>query len=113
MHYRLAESLPTLRVVSFLEGAARPLVAGEQALYDAVEEAARGALETGAATLAGRWRHWQGEASCPEFELRPQRRDALPVTLSWFGGAGYVEATFYLDDMEPTFELMGRDRTGP
>jgi hypothetical protein len=73
-------------------------------VYDAVQEAARGVLETDAATLAVRWCRWGDAASFPEFELRPRRRDALPVSLST-AGMTYFDLAVYLDAVTTSFEL--------
>ena len=90
--------------MGFSEGTARPLQPEEQALYDAVQEAARGELETDAATLAVRWCRWRDAPSFPEFELRPRRRDALPISLSP-AATTYFDLTLYLDAETTSFEL--------
>lgn len=90
--------------MGFSEGTARPLQPEEQALYDAVQEAARGALETDAATLAVRWYRWEVAPSFPQFELRPHRRDALPISLS-STGMTYFDLTLYLDTETTSNEL--------
>jgi hypothetical protein len=53
-------------------------------------------LETDAATLAVRWYRWKDAPSFPEFELRPLRRDALPISLSP-SAPTYFDLTLYLD----------------
>jgi hypothetical protein len=90
--------------VGFSEGTARPLQPEEQALYDAVQEAARGVLETDAATLTVRWYRWEDAPSFPEFVLRPRRRDALPISLSTTGMT-YFDLTLYLDAETTSNEL--------
>ena len=95
--------------MGFSEGTARPLQQEEQALYDAVQEAAHGVLETDAAALAVRWYRWKDAPSFPDFELRPRRGDALPVSVSPIAPT-YFDVTLYLDAETTSFELWPRPK---
>ena len=93
--------------MGFSEGTARRLRPEEQALYDAVQEAARTVLETGAATLAVRWYRWKDAPSFPKFELRPRRRDALPISLLPTAPTEF-DLALYLDAKTTSFEFWAK-----
>jgi len=88
----------------YAEAEERPFESDEQALYEVVCDAARHAVDHGAATVAVTWHRWGEGPPWPTFELHPRNPGALPIAVS-VGGGEWIDTTLIVDGDELSFEL--------